>query len=202
MAKPIVLQFEAAESRFDFKKVTRDKLYGRKRRIPLGRDGKPCARVSLDVSTGLVLRSGMTAQGYFSDAQRWIPNGQLVGLDKDLKPIDRAPSTLGVAQNLRGPLEATEVLDLAVSSIYQLEAQALDEQLEAALAGGAVFGFDFNYRSDYQTEQAVLLKNDSGYFALVGQPNVAPWCELEAAPLPVEDDELGDEDDDLDFEMF
>ena len=47
-------------------------------------------------------------------------------------------------------------------------------------------------------ETGFILKNDSGYFAIVGIPNQINMLSHNA-PLP-EDDE--DDDDELDFEMF
>ncbi len=190
------------ESRFDFAKLSRDKLYGRKRRIPLDRAGKACKRASIDLETGLILQSGMTGQGYFDHEDRWIPNKELVGLDDQLQEVERAPSTLGVAQDLRGPLNPQEVLDLCVDAIYRLEPQDLDDGLKAALAQGDTFGFGFNYRADYRTECGVLLENSDGYFALVGQFATPVWCEFEAIQAPSFDEDSAEDDDELDFEMF
>ena len=119
-----------------------------------------------------------------------------------LQAIEAVPSTLGVCQELRGPIKPQEVFDLRVDAVYVLEPQSMDDALEAALDTGEVYAFAFNYRGDFQSEQGVLVKNDKGYFALVGQPTVPVWSEFDAPPPPVFEAEEEDDSDDLDFEMF
>ena len=48
-------------------------------------------------------------------------------------------------------------------------------------------------------ETSYILKNENGYFAIVGIPNEVKMLSPNAAP-PEDEDE--DEDDELDFEMF
>ena len=48
-------------------------------------------------------------------------------------------------------------------------------------------------------ETCFILKNDTGYFAIVGIPNHINMLSPNALPP---EDEDGDEDDELDFEMF
>ena len=202
MAKPIVVSLNGSESRFDFSKLGRDKLFGKKRRLAVDSRGDTCDAVSLDLDTGLIVASGMSAQGYFDGSGVWIPNNELVGLDANLQAIEAVPSTLGVCQELRGPIKPQEVFDLRVDAVYVLEPQSMDDALEAALDTGEVYAFAFNYRGDFQSEQGVLVKNDKGYFALVGQPTVPVWSEFDAPPPPVFEAEEEDDSDDLDFEMF
>lgn len=200
MAKPIVLDHGGQTSSFDFSKITRAQIYGRKRRIPLGPDGEACTRVSLTFEGSLLLRSGMSAQGYFDGEGEWIPAKELVGIDASGKEVAFVPSTLGEAQPLEGPLPAEKLLDLQVESVYALDAIEVGDDLAAALGGGEVFSFPFNYRGDYQAEQAFLIGNDDGYFALVGQVAEPEWSALEVIAPPDFDEET--DDDDIDFEMM
>jgi hypothetical protein len=93
-----------------------------------------------------------------------------------------------------------EVLDLAVSSVYQLTADTIADELAASLTSGEVWRFRFNYRSDFLAETAYLLANDAGIFALIGQPTTAPYLQLNALP-PVESADVEDTED-VDFEML
>jgi len=198
MARPITVTFNGHESRFDFEKLEREKLYGRRRRVALDPQDRPCTKAALTGDGKLLVRAGMTAQGYFDGAGKWIPNADLVGLDADGRPLPLQPSTLGVAQALRGPVSAREVLDLPVRSVYMLAVQELHPDLDAALSRGEVFAFPFNWRADYRQEQAYLLKNDQGVFALVGVAAPPEWLTHEAAPVVVDDDDDGE----LDFDMM
>lgn len=201
MAKPIVVTLGGVESRFDHEKLDRSKLYGRRQRQVLDPGGKRCERAELTRDGTLLIRSGMTAQGYFDEVGTWIPNSKLVGLDADGKPVKQVPSTLGEAQKLAGPVGPEELLDLSVRAVYVLAAEQLDPKLEAELKAGKVYKFPFNYRPDYESETAFLVGNPSGYFALVGTPAETVWCELQTVAVAEAAEDASD-DDELDFEMF
>lgn len=200
MAKPIIVNWGGVQSSFDHEKLDRAKLYGKRQRWILDPHGQRCERAELSRDGTLLIRSGMTAQGYFDEAGAWIPNSQLVGLDAEGKQLKHVPSTLGEPQPLEGPVDAGEILDLAVRSVYVLSPEGLDPKLEAALKDGKVFRFPFCYRGGYDPEIAYLVGNATGYFALVGSPAVSEWCELQTT---IADDAGADDDgDELDFEMF
>jgi hypothetical protein len=199
MAKPIVVNWNGVQSSFGHEKLDRAKLYGKRQRQVLDPQGQRCERAELTRDGALLVRSGMTAQAYFDDDDAWVPNRDLVGLDPEGRPVPLAPSTLGVEQELEGPVSPDDVLDLSARSVYVLTPESLDPDLKQRLLSGDIFRFAFNYRSDYNTETAYLVGNDSGFFALVGNPAPGQWCELERVAEDSFDD---DGDDELDFEMF
>ncbi|MCB9568776.1 MAG: hypothetical protein H6710_16435 [Myxococcales bacterium] len=200
MAKPIIVNWKGVQSSFRLEKLDRAKLYGKRQRQVLDPGGERCERAELTRDGSLLIRSGMTAQGYFDGEGLWVANRDLVGLDEKGEPLPQVGSTLGVEQPLAGPVDPSEVLDLAVRSVYVLTPEGLDPDLQKRLLGGEVFRFPFNYRADYNAETAFLIGNKSGFFALVGQPAPGEWCELETVAAETYDD-AGD-DDELDFEMF
>ena len=199
MAKPIVVRFKGAESRFDFAKLERKKLYGSRRRMPLGANGEPCKRAALTDDGRFLVRSGMSAQGYFTDDGRWIPNRELQGITAEGSVVEKLASTLGEAQDLTACTPQT-LLDHKLTTIYMLDAQDVDAGLQVALEGGEVFQFDFNYRADFRAETGFILQNKEGLFVLVGTPALPEWVETSAPPPIVEAEE--EEEDELDFEMF
>ena len=200
MARNIVVALDGEESSFDFKPVDRAALYGKRRRVALDRDGELCSRASLTEDGSILIKSGMTAQGYFDEAGQTYKLADLVAYGSDGKELPKVASTLGVSQQLRGPISPTELLDTRIGSVYTLSPEALAPALEAKLVGGAIFAFPFNYRDDFGAENAFLLANDNGFFALIGVPLQHEWVSLEElAELPASDD---DSDDELDFEMF
>jgi hypothetical protein len=202
MAKPIIVSLEGKESRFDFKKLSRDKLYGKRRREVVDLENKPCRRASLTEDGSLLLLSGMTGQGYLDATGRLVERSEMVGLDAGGAVVERKPSTLGDCQELHGPVAASEVLDLSVQSVYMLDIQQLDQELADALAQGEVYRFGFNYYSDFNVETAYLVANKAGLFALVGNPVETEWCELDVVPPETFEEAVLDDADDLDFEMF
>ena len=196
-----MLTYKGEESSFDHTKIDRSKLYGKKRRLPLDQDGNECQRASLMDDGSLILTSGMTAQGYFTKNEKWIPNKDLVGLSLDKKPLDLKPSTLGVVTEMELQDDLEDLAGLSVQSIYSLEPIEIADKTKSLLDSGNVFRFAFNYRADYNEETGYLLKNREGHFALIGTPSSSEWAELEQ--IVTEDfDENLTEDEDIDFEMF
>jgi hypothetical protein len=200
MAKVIAVTLGGSESTFAFTSIDRAAIYGKRRRVALDVDGKPCTRASLLDDGSMILRSGMTGQGYFLPDGTFVKQAELEGYDADGNPLAKAPSTLGVPQDLEGPVTPQEVLDLRVQSIYALAPETIDESLKVELESGSVYRFTFNFREDYRAEQAMLIANDNGFFALVGQPVHYEWSRLETvSELPASD--VDSDDDDLDFDF-
>lgn len=200
MARVISVSLDGVESTFGFKAIDRSALYGKRRRVALDRSGEPCSRASLLEDGSLLLRSGMTGQGYFLPDGAFVKQGDLEGFDVEGNPVEKVPSTLGVPQPLEGPVDPSEILDLRVETVYALEADTVSDELLAKLTAGNAYRFVFNFRDDYRAETGILLANDSGVFALIGIPLTYEWSSLQiVAELPAADD---DSEDDLDFEMF
>ena len=201
MAKLIHIIYKGEEAKLSHKKIDRSKLYGSRKRIPLDPLGENCIRCALSDDGLTLIMSGMTSQGYFDNDMNWIPNKELIGMDSSGKVLEKIPATLGIAQDaLLCDLE--ELLDLAVDSIYQLDPEEVHPSIQVALESGKVLNFPFNYREDYHAESAYLVLNDEGYFALIGNPTKPIWMELDQVIEENFEDEVGDDNDDLDFEMF
>jgi len=200
MAATINVTLDGQEAVFTFKPVDRAALYGKRRRIALDETGQPCSRASLLDDGSMLLRSGMTAQGYFLPDGTWVPQGELEAVYADGSPAERVPSTLGESQPL-SPATPEDLLDLHVQTVYALDSDSVPESLAGALTAGTLYSFAFNYRPDYRSETAILLANDEGYWALIGNPTQGEWQELASVTAVTEaSDDAGD--DDLDFEMF
>jgi hypothetical protein len=199
VAKPIVVSHEGKTSTFAFSKLDRKKLYAWRRRVVLDRDAQPCIRAELTRDGSMLIRANMTAQGYFTEEGRWVPNADLVGLDEEGQPTDKKPSTLGETQMLEGPVPPEDLLDLAVQAVYVLDSTELDSTLEKAVKSGAIYRFPFNYRTDYHASTAYLVANEEGWFAVVGDATYPTFCGLEEPAVESFETEEGL---DLDFEMF
>ena len=199
MVKGIVVSFAGEESSFALEKIDRTKLYGSRRRVAVDSSGTVCSRAALTEDGQAVLRAGMTAQGYFDPDGRQVESASLTAVDEAGNPLDLVASTLGVAQQLTGPVDPKELLDLAVTAVYQLVPEKLAPGLSAEIAAGRILRAPFNYRPDYRSELAYILQNDAGCFAVIGVLVSPTWLEPDAPP-PADDAES--DDGDLDFEMF
>lgn len=198
MAREIVVQQGDRTSRFTFAKVDRAKLYGARKRVPLDPDGEPCVRGELTPDGSLLLRSGMTAQGYFDEKGYWYPPGELQSVWPDGTIAESSPSTLNQPQALT-PIGPREALDVRVHAVYALEPSELDEDLADALQSGTLFRCPFNYRPGHINDVLLLVHNPTGYYGLVGRLAEPEWIDLETV---IEETFTDDFDDDLDFEMF
>ena len=200
MAKNIVLSLQGVESSFSFKPIDRAQLYGKKKRLNLDKDGNPCSRGSLLGDGSLLLKSGMTGQGYFLEDGTFLKQADLEGFKLDGTSLEKVPSTLDVAQNLIGPVNPSEVLDLKIKTIYGLNEENLGSKLKESLSKGDIYSFTFNYREDYLAEKGFILNNENGYFVLIGNPVQHNWLSLDVTPV-ILDQEIEDSDE-IDFEML
>ena len=201
MPKLIQLQHEGELTTLAYKRVDRKQLYGHRRRVPTDPNDEPCTRASLSNDGALLLRSGMTAQGYFDDAGTWVPQKALVAVDAEGAALDKVSSSLGEDRALEGPIDPRELLDVQVTGVYALDAESIGGALWDALLAGSIFRFEFTPRASWERGTAYLVANSEGeLFALSGDACEPTWLELDAPP-PVELDD-DDDDDDLDFEMF
>ena len=200
MAKPVILRSSNKEYSFDSIKVDRAKLYGVRKRLPVDIKGNPCVKASLTSDGANLLLSGMTAQGYFNAKGFPVSRQEMVGLDDNGNKVEQIPSTLGVSQDLKGPVSPSEILDLDVESIFCFEPIAADDDLLARLKSGEVFKFNFNYTAGLEMETAYLVANEEAIFAIVGKVVMQEWVEEATVYVPVEAEEM--DDDDLDFESL
>ena len=199
MAKPLIISKNKEASIFQLKKIERKKLYGFRKRLPIDENNEECKRASLTEDGKVLIKSGMTSQGWFIHGGKQIESSEIGAIDEDNNELDLVPSTLGINQNLQGPTNPKELLDLCVTTVYSLLPDQVSTELDSSLDKGEVWKFSFNLRADYRMETGFILKNDTGYFAIIGVPNHINMLSPNAPPP---DDEDADEEDELDFEMF
>jgi len=68
----------------------------------------------------------MTAQGYFAADGRQVEASELAPVDDAGTPLPLVPSTLGVEQQLAGPIDPKELLDVGITTIYRLTPESID----------------------------------------------------------------------------
>lgn len=200
MAKTINISYKGASAVFGYKPIDRGVLYGKRRRVPFDGEGNECAKASLLEDGSLLIKSGMTAQGYFTPDKVWVPQGELEAINPDGSTPELFPATVGeeVVATEISPIEA---LNIRFGTTYVLEPETLPEAIKKDLDSGIVLTFPFNPRADYEVETGVMVANENGYFALIGQKNEYEFVGL-ASVVTVTEEANSDTSDDLDFEMF
>ena len=199
MVKPIIVSINKKNSIFQIKKIERKKLYGFRKRLAIDENNDECKRASLTEDGEVLIKSGMTSQGWFIEEGKQIESNEIGAIDENNNELSLIPSTLGINQDLEGPMNPKDLLDLSVTASYWIIPEEISDDLKISLEKGEIWKFNFNFRSDYRMETSYILKNESGYFVIVGVPNHANFLSLNAPP-PLEEEE--EDEDDLDFEMF
>lgn len=199
MARAIVVEHNGVESRFGFSAVTRARLYGERKKVVVDEHGRPTLGGWLTTDGSLLLMPGGRAELYLDEAGDVVERADLVWLDADGKTSTRLEPTLDKAQRLRGPIAPERLLEYVTTSVYALEADALEPELAASLARGEIWETDFNYTAGFERQTLFLVQNPEGVFALVAE--LAPLEPATRASRPPEgDDPLSD--DELDFAML
>ena len=200
MGKTINVSYKGESAVFAYKPIDRAVLYGKRRRVAFDEAGNECMKASLLSDGSLLIRSGMTAQGYFTPDKVWVPQGELEAINPDGSVPELFPSTVGETVEATD-ISATDALNLRFETTYSLEPEALPETIKKVLDAGGILTFPFNPRADYQVETGLLVGNENGYFALIGQPIEYEYAELSAF-VSVTEEAASEDSDDLDFEMF
>ena len=200
--REIVLRYGEEESRFDFTKVDRSKLYGRRERVILDEHGDRCVAAFLTADGAALVPPGGTAHIYVDEHFDTVERSELRAVDEQGDELPIAPSTLGEPQALE-PVQATRILDHVVQSVYELSPTTLGEALKNALADGELFESVYNYREGYDPDALFLVQTGEGIFGLVAKPTGFELLEREPPPAEEpETDEADELEDDLDFSMM
>jgi len=200
MAKTINISYKGESAVFGYKPIDRGVLYGKRRRVPFDADGNECAKASLLEDGSLLIKSGMTAQGYFTPDKVWVAQGDLEAINPDGTTPELFPATIGEVVEAT-QLSPVDALNIRFGTTYALEPEVLSEGIKKELDSGIVLTFPFNPRADYEVETGILVGNENGYFALIGQKNQYEFVGL-ASVVSVAEEANSDTSDDLDFEMF
>ena len=203
MSRTIEFVFSGEVSSFEFVKVDRGKLYGRKTRVCLDATGRECVETRLTEDGRHILPHGTTTLLYINDRGDAVLSKSLVMADSNGQPLPLLPSTLDTPQEILGPVPLDDFLMHKVTAIYQLDNCAISAELEAALSRGDIFRVPFRYRPSCHDNPAFLLMNGEGIFILVAVPAVFDLIGYDAVATDLKDDETtGDAPDDFVFGMF
>jgi len=181
---------DGSASRFTTRRLSRASLYGSKRRVPVDAEGRPCQTAALTRDGRFVLPKGSTAT---------------LALDSDGDVVERAelrtPEESSGAQGRDAEpaaVEAMAVLDCTVRQVFSLTIVAIATSFEALLGETGICRLPDDPAIPAPTR--FLVKNDSGYFLVVGEPNGFEFVGPDQTDLSVPDPSEGW--DDLDLAML
>jgi hypothetical protein len=201
MARTAEFSINGLSVEAELKKVDRKKIYGWSSIEVYDENNSKCKIAGL-ADGRYILPSGSTSLVTLNTKGEVVSKSDMVGLDVEGKPVDKVPSVYDRTVMLR---EATvdEYLLLSVKSVYQLNIAEKKDDFLKVLNSGKIFYFVFNYREDYEGDDAFLLSSGNEIFAITGMLSEPEFVGLQdnEQELVVEDAEASEEDD-FDFAMF
>ena len=183
----------------ELNKVDRKKIYGWSTIEVFDQNGSKCKLAGL-AEGQFVMPSGSSALVSLNAKGEAVSKSTLVGVDSDGKKVEKVPSIYDQKVMLK-EASVDEYLSMAVKSVYQLQIEENKEALLTDLNSGKIYYFVFNYRADYEGDDAFLISNGNDVFAITGMKSDFEFIGLEDNEQELVPEETQVEDD-LDFAMF
>ncbi len=197
MQRILEIIYDGKALSFTIGKITRSKLYGSKRRIPIDVQGQECSRAALTQDGRFILPNGGTALLYLDEDGDVVERSQLHMIDTEGDVIAQGESSPDSALKLGQVVSAAEVLECSITHAYTLEPVFICAELEASLSAGTIYSLP-----DCNGQRRFLIGNGEGYFMLVGEWSGFEYIGLAEADVSPPDLDSEDTEDDLDFAMF
>lgn len=180
-------------------KVDRAKLYGSTKKIVRDIKGNECVLSNL-YNGDRILPKGSISQVLLDNKGLFVSRSSLVGFNSSNKKVDKVNSIFSIDNNCE-KVDLDEFLSVNVKSIYQLTIEEGDqEKWNILFANDEIYHFVFNYREDYEGDDAYIITNGSDLFITVGTKNDFEF--LEQNNIVIDDEEDEEINDELDFSMF
>jgi len=180
-------------------KVDRAKLYGSSKKIVRDMKGNECVLSNL-YNGDRILPKGSISQVLLDNEGLFVNRSSLVGFNSSNKQVDKVSSIFSI-DNKCEKVDLDEFLSVNVKSIYQLAIEEDNqEKWNILFANDEIYHFIFNYREDYEGDDAYLISNGEDLFITVGKKNDFEF--LEQNNIVIDDEEEEEIDDELDFSMF
>ena len=202
MARTVTLIMSDKSYSVGLKKLDRKKIYGWSK-IDIYDDNDQGCKLASIADGQYVLPSGSITLSGFNTKGEYVSKGSLVGVDEKGKKVEKVPSIFDKPATLKKS-NMDEFLSLNVKSVYQLAMEEGKEELLKLLEGGNIYHFPFNYRADYEADDAYLLTSAGEVFAVVGKKAELEYIGLEnkEEEIPEEPEAEAPEEDDFDFGML
>jgi hypothetical protein len=200
MARKAEFSINGHSVKAELKKIDRKKIYGWSTIDVFDEKGSKCKLAGL-AEGQFVMPSGSTALVSLNLKGEAVSKSSLVGVDSAGKKVEKVPSIYDQKVMLR---EATldEYLAMAVKSVYQLQIDENKEDLINELNDGKIYYFVFNYRADYEGDDAFLISNGTDVFAITGMSSELEFIGLEDNEQELVTEDTAEVEDDMDFAMF
>ena len=200
MGRKVSFKIEGSLLESEIVKVDRTKLYGNSEKMVYDSNKEEC--VISDLYEGsIILPKGSVGQVLIDENGNSVSRSELIGFNLKGEKVEKVPSIFSIENNCK-KVEIDEFISSSIKSIYQLFIE--EDQIETwkkYFTNDEVYLFEFNYREDYEGDDAFLISNEDGFFISVGKSNEFEFLELSNVSVEDTDEDI-EIDDDLDFSMF
>ena len=199
MARKVKFSFSDITLSGEIIKVNREKIYGWSEVEVYDKHSSKCELAGL-VDGQYIIPSGYSSLVTLNDKGDTISKNELIGFDNSGNKVDLVPSIYD-QEILLKESSIDEYLELSVKSVYQLKIEE-DKLNVIKKLNGKVFYFVFNYRADFEGDDAFLITNENEIFIVAGKLTKLEFIGLEEGDKLLSDDSSADEDDEINFAMF
>ena len=200
MARKAKFSFNDITMSAEIIKVNREKIYGWSEVEVYDKHSSKCELARL-VDGQYIIPSGYSSLVTLNDKGDAISKNELIGFDNSGNKVDLVPSIYD-QEILLEESSIDEYLLLSVKSVYQLNIEE-DKLNVIKKLNGKVFYFVFNYRADFEGDDAFLITNENEIFIVSGKLTEFEFIGLEEGDkLLLSDDSSAGEDDEINFAMF
>ena len=200
MGRPIKFNLSGVSLEAEITKVDRSKLYGTSTRVVYDENGEECSLSNLYQGSA-ILPKGSISQTLLDSKGNYVSRSDLIGFNNLNQKVEKVSSIFSGENNCK-KVTIDEFISANVKSIYQLNIENINlENWKKCFLNDEIYCFVFNYREDYEGDDAYILSNGNNFFIIVGKQNSYEYLELNTISIDVEDED-STQDDDLDFSMF
>ena len=198
MARVVKFNIEGSSLESEIVKVDRTKLYGSSKKIVKDSKGNEC--ITSDLYEGSkILPKGSISQVLIDNDGNFVNRSELVGFNHENKKVEKVPSIFSIENSCK-KVNIDEFLSVSIKSIYQLNiVESMASNWGKSFSNNDIYHFIFNYREDYEGDDAYIISNGTDYFITVGKKYDFEYLEQNNIILNDEEEEI---EDDLDFSMF
>lgn len=200
MARILNLSFGSNTMKSTIQKLDRRKLYGYTIIDVKDDNGLKCELASISDDGKHILAKGCTAYVQLNSRNEYIHNSEIIMVDSENKPLEKIQSSFDLENIELIPGKLDEYFRMNVKSTYQLITEE-ESDLIKDIKKHKLLYFKFNYRTDYDYDDAFILQNEENIFMVIGRISPFDFIGLEQ-PVETITTDGDDEDDDLDFGML
>jgi len=200
MAKEASFQIDGTSFSAALTKVDREKVYGWVEERHYDGKGNPLSWATLLLDGKTLIGTGGTALKTLGPDGEEVSKSALSAILPDGSPAELQKSVYDEPVELDASRTVDDLMRLEVKAVYQLSVSDGLDAVKAALAKHSVLYFKFNYRADYEADDAFVIGQGDHVFIITGILQEFEFAYPEK-PAVVESAEE-ESDSSLDFNMF